>query len=57
MSAVPDSFTEEQVQFTSGPNTLEGVLAYPDDGEPEVAVLLLSPHPHMGGRMDNNVIA
>ena len=57
MSAHTESFTEEQVQFVSGPNTLEGILAYPDGDAPEVAVLLLSPHPHMGGRMDNNVIA
>ncbi len=57
MSAPAERFTEEQVQFASGPNMLEGILAYPDAGEPEVAVLLLSPHPHMGGRMDNNVIA
>lgn len=56
MSAHTESFTEEQVQFASGPNTLEGILAYPDGDAPEVAVLLLSPHPHMGGRMDNNVI-
>lgn len=57
MSASAESFTEEQVQLVSGPNTLEGIFAYPDAGAPEVAVLLLSPHPHMGGRMDNNVIA
>ena len=57
MSAHTESFTEELVQFVSGANTLEGIFAYPDGGEPETAVLLLSPHPHMGGRMDNNVIA
>lgn len=57
MSTAPDAYTEEQIQFASGANTLEGVLAYPDATAPEVAVLLLSPHPHMGGRMDNNVIA
>jgi alpha/beta superfamily hydrolase len=57
LSTPADTFTEEQVQFASGPNMLEGIFAYPDADEPEVAVLLLSPHPHMGGRMDNNVIA
>lgn len=57
MISLAQTYTEEQVQFASGPNWLEGVLAYPDAGTAEEAVLLLSPHPHLGGRMDNNVIA
>ena len=57
MNTMTETFTEEQVRFTSGPNILEGILAYPDVGTAEEAVLLLSPHPHLGGRMDNNVIA
>lgn len=57
MNPPSESCIEEQVSFKSGPDTLEGILAYPDEGVPDEAVLLLSPHPHMGGRMDNNVIA
>lgn len=52
-----EGFIEEKVAFASGANTLEGILAYPEVREVREAVLLLSPHPHMGGRMDNNVIA
>lgn len=47
---------EEKVTFSSGENLLEGILAYPEDRPVREAALLLSPHPHMGGRMDNNVI-
>jgi len=55
--AMAETFTEEQVRFPSGPNSLEGILTYPDSGTTEESVLLLSPHPHLGGRMVNNVIA
>ena len=47
---------EEAVHFDAEGRTLEGILAYPEMTAPTHAVLLLSPHPHMGGRMDNNVI-
>jgi alpha/beta superfamily hydrolase len=47
---------EEQVRFPCGSLLLEGLLAYPAEGSPRVALLLLAPHPHMGGRMDNNVV-
>ncbi len=47
---------EENVNFRAGEKHLEGVLAYPENSIPEQAILLLSPHPHMGGRMDNNLI-
>ncbi len=47
---------EESVTFPSADLVLEGVLAYPTDQEPTIALLLLTPHPHMGGRMNNNVI-
>lgn len=57
MISLAETYTEEQVRFPSGPNLLEGILSYPDAGTAEEAVLLLSPHPHLGGRMDNNVIA
>ena len=47
---------EEELKFRSGVLSLAGVLAYPAEGEPRLALLLLAPHPHLGGRMDNNVI-
>ena len=47
---------EERIGFESNLGCLEGVLAYPADGTPDARVLLLSPHPHLGGSMDNNVI-
>lgn len=54
---------EECVNFCSGGFELEGVLSY-QSGEPEEyaavdnpqAVLLCSPHPNLGGDMENNVI-
>lgn len=48
---------EEDVLIPCGSETLEGILAYPEEEPPRQGFLLLSPHPHMGGRMDNNVIA
>jgi alpha/beta superfamily hydrolase len=47
---------EEAVRFPSGALGLSGVLAYPASGEPRASLLVLAPHPHMGGRMDNNVV-
>src|SRR5512140_1168770 len=47
---------EERITFQSDGLTLEGVLAYPESGEPAYAALLLAPHPHLGGTMDNNVV-
>jgi alpha/beta superfamily hydrolase len=47
---------EECMSFTAAGLRLEGVLAYPGCGMPTSTWLLLVPHPHMGGRMDNNVI-
>lgn len=50
------AIVEENVWIPTGGRKLEGVLAYPESEPPRRGVLLLSPHPHMGGRMDNNVI-
>jgi len=47
---------EEHVTFSSGADRLRGVLSYPEQAEPEQAVLLCSPHPHFAGDMNNNVI-
>ncbi len=53
---VAHDFIEESVTIPCGDRSLEGILAYPERDSPRQGVLLLSPHPHMGGRMDNNVI-
>lgn len=47
---------EEQVRFRCEGLGLAGMLAYPAEVAPRAAVLVLPPHPHMGGRMDNNVV-
>lgn len=49
-------FTEEAITIESPSGALEGVLAYPCASVPPVIILLLSPHPHLGGDMDNNVV-
>jgi len=46
----------ERLRVPCGGESLDAELAYPARGEPAAAVLLLAPHPHMGGRMDNNVV-
>jgi alpha/beta superfamily hydrolase len=46
----------ERIRIPCEGESLDAELAYPADGEPRTAVLLLSPHPHLGGRMDNNVV-
>lgn len=48
--------TEESVEILSPSGTLEGVLAYPSNAMPNTVVLFLSPHPHLGGNMENNVV-
>lgn len=47
---------EEELCFRAGALRLEGVLTYPQDAPPRESLLLLAPHPHLGGRMDNNVV-
>lgn len=47
---------EETVEIQSPTGLLEGILAYPAESAPDSAALLLSPHPHLGGNMDNNVV-
>lgn len=48
---------EEQVHFYADNLKLEGVLTYNEDATPISSILLCSPHPNLGGDMDNNVIA
>jgi alpha/beta superfamily hydrolase len=47
---------EERINFASGPLQLTGILSYPDQAAPKLAVLVCSPHPHFAGDMDNNVV-
>ncbi len=47
---------EETVQFCSESLQLEGVLTYKEDLSWGHKILLCSPHPNLGGNMDNNVI-
>ena len=52
-----DEMTVERVRFLAGPYALEGELAYPDAGAATAgAVLLVGPHPLLGGTLHNNVV-
>lgn len=48
--------TEEQIEFPAAGQRLEGILAYPIVGTPTASLLVLPPHPHLGGNMANNVV-
>ncbi len=60
MSATPatvEEVAEERLAFPSGEVMLEGRLTYRADlRQPRGLVLLLPPHPFLGGDMDNNVL-
>ena len=47
---------EEYVNFNSDGRKLEGIMSYDEDVDDPPALLLCSPHPHLGGDMENNVI-
>ena len=47
---------EEYVNFNSDGRKLEGIMSYDEDADDPPALLLCSPHPHLGGDMENNVI-
>jgi alpha/beta superfamily hydrolase len=47
---------EEQLQFSVAGDMLEAIAAYPETSKPSTAVLVLAPHPQMGGNMGNNVV-
>lgn len=47
----------EAIAFGSPGRRLGGELAYPTDRDPEFAVLLIGPHPYMGGTMRNSLLA
>jgi alpha/beta superfamily hydrolase len=50
------AIVEERITFASGSLQLSGLLSYPEQETPELAVLVCSPHPHFAGDMDNNVV-
>ena len=35
---------------------LEGILTYPEHAEPLISILIVGPHPMLGGDFDNNVV-
>ncbi len=48
---------QEKVYFKNNRGEkLSGILEYPEEEQPEKAVLLLGPHPHLGGDIHNNVL-
>lgn len=47
---------EECVHFYADDLKLEGILTYQEDLSAAPAILLCSPHPNLGGDMDNNVV-
>ena len=47
---------EECVHFCAGDLKLEGILTYQEDFSATPAILLCSPHPNLGGDIDNNVV-
>ena len=49
-------YCEETFAFDADGLRLEGILAYPESARPCAAVLVLAPHPQMGGNMENNVV-
>ncbi len=51
-----EEIIEERSSFPSGALELAGILSYPEAAEPAAAALVLSPHPHFAGDLDNNVV-
>ena len=47
---------EETVQIPCGDIQLEGVLSYREDVTTADGVLIVPPHPHFAGNMENNVV-
>lgn len=57
MDSATHPILEEQISFgTSDGLRLGGILAYPELFPAKGATLLLAPHPHFGGNLENNVI-
>jgi len=56
---VPDtaSIIQEQVTFGGTAGCIEATLTYPEQDDPTGAVLIVGPHPMLGGDYDNNVVS
>ncbi|MBI2424119.1 MAG: hypothetical protein HYV27_14910 [Candidatus Hydrogenedentes bacterium] len=52
----PAAILQERIEIPCLGDTMEGELAYPEDLPVCAALLLLNPHPQLGGNLDNNVI-
>lgn len=50
-----DTITRERIRIPVAELSLAAELAYPER-EPKFASVLVNPHPHMGGSMENNLI-
>lgn len=50
------SVVKEQVTFDGTAGRIEGALTYPEQADPQQSVLIVGPHPMLGGDYDNNVI-
>ncbi len=55
LESCPNIIEERQAIAAPG-RAIEGVLSYPVDSEPKYSVLVVGPHPLMGGNLDNNVV-
>ncbi len=55
-SYIPLDAVEEMVQFSSGDLLLEGILSYQEDVADADGILIIPPHPHFAGNMENNVV-
>ncbi len=53
----PCGVIQENVSISGSLGTLEGVLTYPDNREPEQAIFIVGPHPMLGGDFNNNIIS
>jgi len=50
------SLIQEHVTFDGTGGRIEGILTYPEQDDPQDSVLIVGPHPMLGGDFDNNVI-
>jgi uncharacterized protein len=55
--SINDGIVREQVRIPVMHGSLAGELAYHSSQRPRFAAVLVNPHPHMGGSMQNNLIA
>lgn len=56
MPPCPLPLCHEEVRIATDDTNIDAVLAYPDDGQPHDAAVIVGPHPFLGGDMTNNVV-